>query len=426
MNFIEKYQKIFTVLFFFPLTFVFGIAIAEIFVVIYLIYFLSNLNRSKFVLNKKIIILSMFSLYVSLNAFIQISDDLKYSSLFHLRYVFFSLAIIFFYEKFFDHKKNKRLFKYFLLAIIVILLDSFLQFYTGKNLLGYEIISHRISSFFGNELVLGSFLVRTLPIIIWYIFNFEIKVYENKFFYILFFAIYFSVIYLSGERTSIGLLLVFFVLTVFFINDLKRIFLYAFGIFLVFVFSTIFFNLGQSNIENRVFKKTYNQIFQKEQFLENKNNNNIISKNSVKITIFSKDHHGHYILAKKLFLDNLFFGTGPKGFRHYCRQTNYDPDIGICSTHPHNFFAQILSELGLVGLIFFVIFFVLIIKKFILVVYLKNKSLHHKALVVASLGLLINLFPFLPSGNFFNNWISLFIYFNLGLYLYSDKKILSK
>ena len=60
MNFIEKYQKIFTVLFFFPLTFVFGIAVAEIFVVIYLIYFLSNLNRSKFVLNKRLLYYQCF------------------------------------------------------------------------------------------------------------------------------------------------------------------------------------------------------------------------------------------------------------------------------------------------------------------------------------------------------------------------------
>ena len=77
----------------------------------------------------------------------------------------------------------------------------------------------------------------------------------------------------------------------------------------------------------------------------------------------------------------------------------------------HNILAQILSELGLLGFIFFVIFFIYIIKKFIGIIYIRNKSLHHKALLVASLGLLINLFPFLPSGNFFNNWISLFILF---------------
>lgn len=426
MNFSDKYQKFFTLLFFFPISFIFGTAVAEILAFIYLIYFFLNLNKTKLILNKNIVIIFLFSLYISLNALIQISDDLKYSSLLHLRYIFFSIAILFFFEKFFNQNSNNKLFNYFLIALIILLSDSFLQFYTGKNLFGYEIEAQRISSFFGEELVLGSFLIRTLPILIWYIFNFKIKINEKKLFYTLFFAAYFSVIYLSGGRTSIGLFLIFFILTVLFITDLKKIFINAFGIFLIFVFFTAFFNLGKSTITDRVFKKTYKQIFKIEQFEETKNEKSIYSKKLVKIKIFSEDHNGHLILAKKLFLDNPFFGTGPKGFRHYCRQINYEPDIGICSTHPHNILAQILSELGLIGFIFFVIFFIYIIKKFIGIIYIRNKSLHHKALLVASLGLLINLFPFLPSGNFFNNWISLFIYFNLGLYLFSEKKILSK
>ena len=144
-----------------------------------------------------------------------------------------------------------------------------------------------------------------------------------------------------------------------------------------------------------------------------------------KIIIFSEDHQGHLILAK-LFFDNLIIGSGPKGFRHYCRKVNYKPNIGICSTHPHNLLAQISAELGLIGIIFFLIFFIFLKKKFLNIFFLKNKSNHHYAFLVASLGILINLFPILPSGNFFNNWISIFIYFNLGLYLVSYKKVKSE
>ena len=39
-----------------------------------------------------------------------------------------------------------------------------MQFYSGKNILGNEVISNRISSFFGEELILGSFIVKVLPI----------------------------------------------------------------------------------------------------------------------------------------------------------------------------------------------------------------------------------------------------------------------
>ena len=149
----------------------------------------------------------------------------------------------------------------------------------------------------------------------------------------------------------------------------------------------------------------------------------IIKKN---ILIFSEDHTGHYKLAFKLFKENPIFGVGPKGFRHYCRKVNYDPEIGICSTHPHNFLVQITSETGLIGLslYIFIIFFLIftLIKCVNLKIYSDNKS----SLIIISIGLLVNLFPLLPSGNFFNNWISLINYYLLGIYFYNYNKVFSK
>ncbi len=40
-----------------------------------------------------------------------------------------------------------------------------------------------------------------------------------------------------------------------------------------------------------------------------------------------------------------------------------------------------------------------------------------------SIGLLVNLFPFLPSGNFFNNWLSIINFYLFGIYLYSYKQV---
>ena len=117
---------------------------------------------------------------------------------------------------------------------------------------------------------------------------------------------------------------------------------------MVFIVSIIFFDYGKSNVTHRVFKKTYQQVFQDEQ--KNTENKVIVdTRKHSKIKIFSTDHQGHLILAKKLFLDNLVFGTGPKGFRHHCRKINYNSEIGICSTHP--MLAQISSELNY-GIIF--------------------------------------------------------------------------
>ena len=412
-------------LFFFPLSFILGIVVAEIFALIFLIFLVFNFNQRKSFFEKEIIILTLFSMYIAFNAMFQITDDLKYSSFFHLRYLFFSLAIFLLFEKSLNENLNKKIVHIFLIALSILLFDSFFQFIFGLNILGNEIIAQRISSFFGDELILGSYLIRLLPILIWYIYYFKINLNEKKLLYTSFFAAYFSVIYLSGERTSIALFLIFFFLTIIFIKELRKLFIRSFVIFLVFAISIIFFDYGKSSVTNRVFKRTYQQIFQAE---KKDTVNKVItdtSKNS-KIKIFSTDHQGHLILAKKLFLDNLVFGTGPKGFRHYCRKINYNSEIGICSTHPHNILAQILSELGIIGIIFFSIFFIFLIKRFFDTTFVKTKNNYHYAFLVASLGIFINLFPFLPSGNLFNNWISLIIYFNLGLYLVSNKKIKSK
>ena len=420
-----NFQNLYIPLFFFPLSFILGIVVAEIFALIFLLFLVFNFNQRKNFFDKKIIILTLFSIYIAFNAMFQITDDLKYSSFFHLRYLLFSLAIFLFFEKYSKENLNEKIVHIFLFALSILLFDSLFQFIFGFNVLGNEIIAQRISSFFGDELILGSYLVRVLPILIWYIYYFKINLNEKKLLYIFFFAAYFSVIYLSGERTSIALFLIFFFLTIIFIKELKKIFIRSFIIFLVFIVSIIFFDYGKSNVTDRVFKKTYQQVFQDEQ--KNTENKVIVdTRKHSKIKIFSTDHQGHLILAKKLFLDNLVFGTGPKGFRHHCRKINYNSEIGICSTHPHNIIAQISSELGIIGIIFFSIFFIFLIKQFFHIAFIKTKNNHHYAFLVASLGIFINLFPFLPSGNLFNNWISLFIYFNLGLYLVSNKKFYSK
>ena len=64
------------------------------------------------------------------------------------------------------------------------------------------------------------------------------------------------------------------------------------------------------------------------------------------------------------FKDNFFFGVGLKNYRVVCDfQTDPRPDhpAQFCSTHPHNFLLEILSETGFIGFIIFYIFFISLI-----------------------------------------------------------------
>ena len=190
------------------------------------------------------------------------------------------------------------------------------------------------------------------------------------------------------------------------------------------------FEFGKFKPGNKIFIKTFNQITNNsflnktEQVLEEKKDKKK-KKFKKEIKIFSSNHEGHYILSYELFKKDPVWGIGPKGFRHYCRSVNYSPEVGICSTHPHNILAQTFSELGLTGLIFYLLFFVFLVKNLF---FIKNKNFKDNVsngFLIISIGILIHLLPFLPSGNFFNNWISSFFYFKIGLLFFSYKKLFS-
>ena len=66
-------------------------------------------------------------------------------------------------------------------------------------------------------------------------------------------------------------------------------------------------------------------------------------------------------MSYQIFKEKPFFGHGNKMFAQICFERYFVPD-GRCSTHPHNFLAQILVENGIVGgVIYLALFFCLII-----------------------------------------------------------------
>ena len=413
-------------LFLTPFLFILGIAIVELIVLSLIIFFLIKNRDLNYYRDQKFLFLILFSAYVGINAFFQINDDLKFSSIFFFIFCLLSLSIFFILDTKNDVSDiNKKILLLILIILsLFIIFDSYFQFFTGKNLLGFEINFSRISSIFGSELILGSFLLKLLPIIFFLIFYSKIQTKKYYLALTVFFSLYFSVIYLAAGRTPFFLMLLFIFLSIFFIKDLRKI-LYSSLLILLFFISSIFlFEFGKLNPGNRIFIKTFNQITnnfysQKEHKLLNKKKN----ESSNNINIFSTDHQGHYILAYELFKKNPVWGIGPKGFRNYCRGVKYDPPIGICSTHPHNFLIQIISETGLIGLIFYLSSLTFIIFKLLKVSRSNNSINERNYFVITSIGLIVNFFPFVPNGNFFNNWISIINFYYIGLYMFSYKKV---
>jgi O-antigen ligase len=164
------------------------------------------------------------------------------------------------------------------------------------------------------------------------------------------------------------------------------------------------------NTKQRVFDQTFDQMG---------------LSDDKEITIFSPQHNELYKTAIKITKDNLIFGVGVKNFRNKCNQEKYKISNYSCGTHPHNSYIQLLVELGIVGLIFgfyiFSIFLIFIFKHF---QHLFKGKYHFDDFQVCLISaILISLWPFAPSGNFFNNWLNIIYYFPVGILLWSmDKK----
>ena len=103
-----------------------------------------------------------------------------------------------------------------------------------------------------------------------------------------------------------------------------------------------------------------------------------------------------------------------KSFRETCKDNNSNykkkiekikNNIDFCSTHPHNYYLQFLTELGLIGFLFLsFIFGFCVIKYFksLAVLYL-NKSkdlLLFKKYIILLSGLIMFLWPITTAGNF--------------------------
>ena len=355
----------------------------------YLLYFL--------LINLILIIVSLFS-----QNFISIK-----SSSFYFRFGLFILAT--FYLLYLNEKIFKNLLYIFLLVYVVLFLDSIYQFYNLENILGFKIEdknNFRITSFFGKDEIMGSFIARLFPLLIFLIvINSNMNnLKKNNFLIIIFTMISFCLVMLSGERTSIALLLLSIIFIFFSSKKIRKVLILP--IILIILIFTVSVSTSE-RLKNRLIDSTLNQIG--------------ISGQSDRIHLFSKTYEGHYIISYRMFLEKPFFGHGPKMFRVYCsKKENYlAPDA--CSTHPHNFYAQMLAETGIFGFIILLSFFILIISMFIKNLrkqfYFKKQLYSDEAICILA-SIFMTLFPFLPSGNFFNNWISLIIYYPLGFLVF--------
>ena len=389
------------------------------------IFFLFNYNFRSVIFQKKFLLLWFFYLVcIASSAFSDFPLYSLKSSLPFIRFLFFSIALSFIFLT------DERYFKYFIYSILFVLicltLDSFYQQINGYNILGYEYKDPRTSSFFGNELIMGGYLKSFLPIIAGYFlitYN-ENKLIKNIFIIaVLMFGI--LLIIMSGERTAV-IQIFLFILILYLSIGIRKKYINIFLITIIIFSSSII--LLNEKFRHRLIRDTLVHM-------------GFDDKEVKTFKYISIIHTNFYKAGFKIFNDNKLIGVGPKNFRNVCdypkyriihkkasEQNNKKIFYNTCSTHPHNFYLQALSETGSIGFLSLVSFFLFVSYKIISYAYnknFKNKENLNIYVFLMYLSIFINIFPLAPSGSLFSTYLGTLLFLPLAIINYfQNKKLL--
>ena len=341
-------------------------------------------------------VFNLFLIFSSINSEYMLFS-LK-SSLVYFRFTLFALATWMLIDR------NKNLIKVFSLAlfssILIASIDGFYQYFNDINIFGFDtVFPNRLNLLFNDKAVLGGYLARLYPLAIaLLIYSFEPS--KKSYLIILFVLIMLDVLmFISGERTAIGLQFISTILLIIFLNNFRLIRFYS---LVISFFVIMFIAFSNPEIKENNIDKTLNQLG--------------LNSTSEKLNYFSPVHENYFLIAIDTFQQNKFIGSGPNTFRKTCLANN---ELKKCSTHPHNTYVQLLSETGLIGISFIfitLIYFIIIYLKQLILIFQKKEK-YNDVMICLIITITLTLLPFLPTLNFFNNWINVIYYLPVGFLL---------
>lgn len=290
---------------FFPIFLILGPLFLNIFSIIFTIYAIVKfklINQSK-ILNRNLIFIFFTFIFL---LFPYDSLDFKNSLFKYLsfsRFIFMMIGIIIFLE-YSQNRVFKKIYKYYIFFLILIILDVLFEFSTGSNILGYSsYYEGRIASFTNDELIIGFIFCFLALFTVYFIYK---KTNILVFLITIFFLIFIS--FIIGERSNFlkffSLILLFFIFYLFVIDkfDLKKFLLISATLSLIFI--SFFSFLKNTNQGVKLFD-TFKEIIVFE-------DDNINLR--IKEEFYQTRHFAHYITAYKIFLNYPIFGIGIDNF----------------------------------------------------------------------------------------------------------------
>jgi O-antigen ligase len=385
-----------------PFALLFGTFISEIIIFLSTVFFLIKSYIEKeweWTAKTEFKFLLLIWGYLILNAILANNIHLSLSrGIFFFRFILLIFVIS-------DILKNKRfeniIFISWISLTIVTSVDIYIEFFFQKNLLeNFSEYPGRIASFTGKELKIGGYLIAILLTSFSFFLNKNLNI---KKYIILLSVLTLALIavIITGERSNSIKAVFIFVL---FLLFLKKHQLIKYIVLILFIIILIMSVLNINKIKYR-----YTEI------INNISNPIILLKDSL--------HGAHYSTAWKIFKNYPYFGVGNKNFREECQNKiyldkNYKYTENRCSTHPHQIYLELLSELGIIGTLL-IVFFIIFISAKSFLIYFKNYNL----LILAPTLYIISIFiPLIPSGSFFTSFGATLFWLNIGIILSNFNK----
>ena len=414
-----------------PLAYIFGSLFVNLnlflIIILSLIFYKRKIFDIKFLLVDKFVILFfLYSSIVGILNTIEIYNDDNVTNditIFLKTFLYFRYILIYFVLRFLADN-NILKFKWFFYTCAFLCLyvcaEIFYQFLFGQDFFGNKIspIQRKLSGPFGNEWVAGGYLLRFsfFGIFAIAIFsNFKNNVAKNLIISSMV-LIFLIGILLSGNRIPF----------VFFIIGISLIMLFEkktrkFLPIILFITSIIFYVSFKSKQEVRA---NYLELFSSVKII------------SYKMYALAAGHELNYWRYNmpvifhewESFYDtwqmNKYFGGGIRSFRLNCpKRENIEIDERItCNTHPHNYYLEIMTDLGLLGLIIILFVFT---SAFVGPFYKKyvSKEIDNNLLIIPFLfAFFVEVFPLKSTGSFFTTNVSSIIFLYMAILISLSRK----
>ena len=346
------------------------------------------------------------------------------------RFLLLFLVIRFLIEK--EYLNLKVLFISSTIFSSFVCLDIFYQFIFGKDIFGFPNYGRNFSGPFNDELIAGGYIQRfsIFSLFLLPIFFPKIKKNNSIIFTLIFFLVALFGITVAGNRMPFFLFFIMIFLIFLFEEKLRKYLIYF-----TLLFGVIFLLLYNFN---STIKNNFNNFYGKAKTLlivtvDKEYREELTILDSPKL-----DYYKEFDSFYETWLINKYIGGGIKSFRYYCHKgfKNKIKKLGLdpiltkeklpefnCNTHPHNYYLEILTDLGAIGLVLISIMFVGVIYVSLIKKYLMTSNLNQEKLITPFIfPLFIEIFPIKSSGSFFTTGNATFIFLILAITVAISRK----